>query len=281
MVGIPIYGIVVGVQLTSLTVALPANPTMTAGEMLARVLTTFWSLGLGGSIPLLSGIEFGMQYQDSMGNGKRGPSDKITSGFREQSLQGCYRADSVEPVFDAHSSRYIDFLDEVLNRAPHFQQVGYISLRYSATSKATMSMHNFPSAHAVAIEVTSLKNLSGNAVWMPLVEAIAIGQGGRPHWGQINSLDAKHVAMLFGSAVQSWKNTLGAFIGASNIFSNFYTMWRGLEPIPGVVATIMGQRAGDLTGSFLPAICLLLSDPHPAVRPPRPRPLKPGRVGPP
>jgi hypothetical protein len=194
-----------------------------------------------------------------MGAGKRGPSDKIVSGFREQSLQGCYRADSIEPVFDAHSSGYIDFLDSVLNQAPNFQQAGYISLRYSATSKATMSMHNFPSAHAVAIEVTSLKNLPGNAAWMPLVESLAIAQHGRPHWGQINNLNAAQVSTLYGSAAQSWKNTLGALIGASSIFSNAYTVQRGLEPPLGGVATITGQPAGDLAASFLPAIYLLLS----------------------
>lgn len=259
MVGIPVFGVAVGVQLTALNTALAANPTMTAGEMLARVLTAFWSLGLGGSIPLISGVEFGMQYQDSMGAGKRGPSDKIVSGFREQSLQGCYRADSIEPVFDAHSSGYIDFLDSVLNQAPNFQQAGYISLRYSATSKATMSMHNFPSAHAVAIEVTSLKNLPGNAAWMPLVESLAIAQHGRPHWGQINNLNAAQVSTLYGSAAQSWKNILGALIGASSIFSNAYTVQRGLEPPLGAVATITGQPAGDLAASFLPAIYLLLS----------------------
>ena len=35
-------------------------------------------------------------------------------------------------------------------------------------------MHNFASANAVAIEVTSLKGLPGNASWMTLVESFAI-----------------------------------------------------------------------------------------------------------
>lgn len=42
-------------------------------------------------------------------------------------------------------------------------QAGYISQRWSATSGTTMSMHNFPSEHAVAIEVTTLRGLPDNA----------------------------------------------------------------------------------------------------------------------
>jgi len=45
-------------------------------------------------------------------------SNLIISGFREQSLQGCYRVDSIEPIFDAHSTGYIDFLDAILAAAP-------------------------------------------------------------------------------------------------------------------------------------------------------------------
>lgn len=196
-----------------------------------------------------------------MTSGKRGASHLVISGFRDQSLQTCFRADSIEPIFDAHSSKYIDFLDAVLNTAPQFQQAGYISLRWSGPSTATMSMHNVASAGAVAIEVTSLKNLPQNPPWMNLVHTLAVGQGGRPHWGQINQLDASTVSKLYGSALQAWITTLGALVGSASIFSNAYTTQRGLEPPQSAVTpTIMGQRAGDLFGDFLPAIYLLLSE---------------------
>jgi hypothetical protein len=122
-----------------------------------------------------------------------------------------------------------------------------------------MSMHNFPSAHAVAIEITSLKNLQGNATWMTTVEALAMAEMGRPHWGQINTMNATTVSTRFGAALQAWKNTLGAFVGSAGIFSNAYTMQRGLEPPAGATVSIMGRRAGDLLGEFLPAVYLLLA----------------------
>lgn len=258
MVGIPVYGVAVSIQMVQLAAGLTANPLMSAGQMLANVVTAFWSLNLGGSIPAISGVEFGLQYQDSMTTGKFGPSDKIVSGFRDQSLQSCYKADSIEPVFDAHSAMYINFLDSVLNSAPSFKQAGYISLRWSASSKATMSMHNFPSGNAVAIEVTSLKNLPDNAAWMTKVESFATGQMGRPHWGQINNLSAAMVGALYGPASIAWKNTLGALVGSAGIFSNAYTVQRGLEPAANATATIFGQRAGDVINGFLPAMYRLL-----------------------
>jgi hypothetical protein len=279
LAGVPFVGIPIGIELAALSVSLTTNPTMTAGEMLAQVLAAFWTLGLGSSIPLIAGVEFGQQYQGSTTNGIRGASNLVLSGYPSQSLQNCFRADSIEPVFDSQSAMYINFLDIALNSAPQFQQAGYISLRWSGPSKATMSMHNFPSAGAVAIEVTSLKNLPQNAIWMSTVHTVAIGQGGRPHWGQINQMNAAMVSAQYGPALLAWTTTLGALVGSAGIFSNAYTTQRGLEP-PASAAnpTIFGQRAGDLMmGGFLPAIHLLLSEdnPPPPKPRPRPRPIKP------
>lgn len=258
---IPFYNIAVTGEITALTASLATNPRQTAGQMLARVLSGFWGLGLGWAIPQISGVMFGLQYQDSMGNGKRGPSNLIISGYREQSLQGCYRADSVEPIFDAHSTSYIDFLDAILAAAPNSKQAGYISLRWSATSRAPLSMHNFPSAHAVAIEVTSLRGLPDNAKWMASVESLAVARGGRPHWGQINSLNAASTVTMFGGNVGAWRSALGSVVGGAMTFSNAFTAQRGLEPPSGAMATVSGQRSGDLAGAVavVPVISLLLA----------------------
>jgi hypothetical protein len=228
--------------------------------MLAQVLSAFWRLSLGWAITHISGIEFGLQYHDSMGAGKRGPSDLIISGFRKQSLQTCYRADSIEPIFDAHSTNYIDFLDFVLATAPSMKQAGYISLRWSAMSRATLSMHNFPSAHAVAMEVTSLRGLPDNAAWMSVLESTAIALGGRPHWGQINNLNVTSTVLRFGNNVNAWRSALGSVVGSAMTFSNAFTAMRGLEPLPGAAVTVSGQRAGDLAGglAIVPVISLLL-----------------------
>lgn len=262
MTGIPVFGIAVAAQMAALELSLNQNPGQKPGEMLARVLSAFWTLGLGGSIPHLSGVQFGLQYQDSMGNGKRGPSHLILSGYREQSLQNCYRGDSIEPIFDASSTDYIDCLDGILALAPGTKQAGWLSLRWSATSRATLGMHNFTSPHAVAMEVTSLRGLPDNALWMGLLQDMAISRGGRLHWGQINNhLDAALTVATFGDHVSAWRSALGTVVGSATTFSNAFTAQRGLEPPAGATATLTGQRSGDLAASaaVVPVISLLLS----------------------
>ena len=254
--GIPIYGQVIAAELTALSASLVTNPGMTPGEMLASVLNLCWSTGLGGVIPQISGVEFGLQYQDSVGQGKLGRSDLIISGFRDQSLQGCYRADSIEPVFDAHQAGYLNFLQSVVSTAPSMKQAGYISLRWSASTKATMSMHNFASGNAVAIEVTSLRGLPDNAKWMSSVEAFAIANGGRPHWGQINTSNAAAVTQQFGSAHMAWRTTLGLLVGQAPTFSNAFTVQRGLEPLLGAIVALSGKTASSIIAASIPTISL-------------------------
>lgn len=251
-------------HMVPLEMSFAGNPHQPAGEMLARVLSLFWTLstlGLPNLIPHLSGVEFGLQYCDSMGNGKRGPSHLILSGYREQSLQNCYRGDSIEAIFDASSTHYIDCLDDILEVAPRTKQGGWLSLRWSAASRATLGMHNFPSSHAVAIEVTSLRGLPDNDGWMRFLQEIAILRGGRLHWGQINNLDAALPVKMFGDHVRAWRSALGTVVGSTTTFSNAFTAQRGLEPPAGATATLAGLRSGDLAASaaVVPVISLLLS----------------------
>jgi hypothetical protein len=121
-------------------------------------------------------------------------------------------------------------------------------------------MHNFPNTHAVAIEVASLRGIPDNAAWMSLVEAAAVARGGRPHWGQINNLNATSTVTMFGSSVGAWRSALGSVVGSAITFSNAFTARRGLEPPAGATATVSGQRSGDLAGGVVvvPAISLLL-----------------------
>lgn len=243
---IPFYNIAVTEKKIELAVRLAANPSMTAGEMLALAAAAIWDLKLGWLLPRITGSLFDGRYGLSLGAGIRGPSDLILSGHPEQSQQNCFRADSIEPVFDAHQSQYLDFLNQVLFFAPTMRQSGYISLRWSATIDAPLSMHNYPSANAVAIEITSLSKLPDNAAYMALCEAIAFTYNGRPHWGQINTLDANRVDTLFGPLTSKWRGALGLVVGPSTTFSNAYTIRRNLEPNPGAVRADLGQLAADL-----------------------------------
>jgi FAD binding domain/D-arabinono-1,4-lactone oxidase len=261
---IPFWPAIVEVRKAQIAANLATNPNTTAGEMLAIGLNSFWDLNAGAFIPLLTGTQFNDAYKDSMGEGRRGRSDLIASGFREQSLQTCYRAVSIEPIFDAHLPDYLDFLDAIIAAAPNSRQAGYFSLRWSASSKATLSMHNVPNPHAIAIEVTSLKGLPDNESWIQSVEEMAISYGGRPHWGQQNRLSAEQISVMFGTSLTSWRSALTALLGGSQTFSTAHTLQKGLEPTSDQAKpTLFGRKASELVADALgPVLQLLLSPPE-------------------
>ena len=133
----------------------------------------------------------------------RGLHYLVSTGPREDSDQTDFRVDSIEVVFDATYANYLTFLDEIMGIAPRFQQAGYIGLRPSLGSSALLSMHNvFGTNRAISIEISSLKNLPGNAAWMSYVHQAAVRNGGRPHWGQYNKLDAVDTAMLYAGSLE-------------------------------------------------------------------------------
>ena len=162
----------------------------------------------------------------------RGLHYLVSTGLREDSDQTDFRVDSIEVVFDATYANYMAFLDEILPMAPGFQQAGYIGLRPSLGSNALLSMHNvYGSDRTISIEISSLKNLPGNAAWMAYVHQAAVRYGGRPHWGQYNKLDAVDTAMLYAGSLNPWREALASVSGTSKLFSNAFTRQRGLEPV--------------------------------------------------
>ena len=278
-----------------------ANPNMTSGDMLALLLRVAWDIGAGFLIKEQTAKAFGDRYVNTTIAGVRGPSAEMLSGFVQDGQQKCFRAESTEPIFDAHAAGYLNFLDSVVAMAPGVKQAGYISLRWSMTTPATLSMHNFASAHAVAIEVTSLKGLPDNETWMSTLMAVANANGGRLHWGQRNSfVTGALVATSYGANLTRWRDALTAMTGAGAVFSCNFTRQRTLEPNgAGAVPTLVGPRLAALRAAVLTPIMLLLADdppkpiPKPKPRPkpkpkrrrvrlpgPSPKPLPPPRPGP-
>src|SRR5262249_895988 len=160
-----------------------------------------------------------------------GPHWLLTSGSREASHNLNYRADSIEIVFDASDPAYLDFLKDIQSQGSKMAQAGYISLRPSRSSRATLSMHSVAGPYAIAIEVASLHGLRDTAAWMQVVQNAAVQRGGRPHWGQTHQLNAAQVLDLYGQNVKNWRNALQRVSGSSSTFSNNFTRQRGLEPL--------------------------------------------------
>lgn len=267
LVAAPFYGVAVGIEMAKLQADVAAHPNWSPGDMLADVMSGLFGLGLGGSIRLLSCYEFDDSFKASSTLGKRGPSAAILAASRAESQQTCFRADSIEPIFDAHTDAYIDYLDVILNAAPGMRQSGYISLRWSARSKAPLSMHNFASGHGVAIEVTSLRGLPDNSTWFAVLETEAIIRGGRPHWGQINTLNGAQTASLYGVDHQNWRVMLKSVVGSSSTFSNPFTLQRELEPATNAVAAITGSKASDVIAQAAPVMIVRQPVNVPIVRP--------------
>lgn len=221
------------IMILELDLALAQNPQMSAGDMMALALSKIWNVPLMSNlIPVIAKQVIDERFKPTLTQGKVGRSDLIMSGFKEQSLQTCFRADSIEPVFDAHSPAYLEFLDAVIQAARNTRQSGYWAMRWSQRSNATLSMHNFPSATAVAIEITSLKGLPDNDGWMLFVESLALARRGRPHWGQQHKMLDLQIGAAYGMRFDAWRNALADF-GAANTFSTPYTRRTFLEPTPG------------------------------------------------
>jgi hypothetical protein len=201
------------------------------GSIVAAALNGLWKIpGAALVIPEINHLVIENDFADKKAKGRRGPHYLIAAGSRADSDQDDFRVDSIELVFDAAAGTYLDFLDEVLALAPLFPQAGIISLRPSLACSAHLSMHHVASPRTMSVEIASLKNLPGNAIWMAYLHQAAIRHNGRPHWGQYNKLDEVAVAMLYGESLNAWREALLAVSGTSMLFSNDFTRRRGLEP---------------------------------------------------
>ncbi len=219
------------------------------GSILASALTAAWTVpGLMNLIPQVNGMVLQSNQAVTMTGpagetirGQRGPDYLVSTGNRKDNDQNDFRSDSIEVIFDAMTSDYLDFLEEILAVGPLFQQAGYVSLRPSLKGTATISMHNVMGARTASIEIASLKNLPGNSAWMSFVHQSALRHNGRPHWGQENALNATTVSMLYGDLLNQWREALHRVSGDSIRFSNAYTRQRGLEP-KGIVRLVTAVR---------------------------------------
>jgi FAD/FMN-containing dehydrogenase len=230
---LPIVGTAIAAYITAVQIemnAAIASRPFSLGSVVAETLNALWKVRLGAVVPGLNSMVIGSRFDDAMKHGRRGPHYLMTSGSRADSDNISYRAASIELVFDATTTDYLDFLDLALGAAPSFHQAGYVSLRPSLASRGYLSMHGVQGSHAVSIEIASLQGLDGNPEWMRFVHRLAVDRNGRPHWGQYNKLDALDVSMMYGDALNKWREALLRVSGTSTLFSNGYCRTRGLEP---------------------------------------------------
>ncbi|WPB58572.1 hypothetical protein [Xylophilus sp. GOD-11R] len=213
--------------------------TDVSGDLVALGLNALLVANPLGSIfsalnPILDAIVNGVidgEMKNAAEKGRRGRHAWVTAGPPSGKFPD-YKGVSAEVMFDANNPAYVDFLQAILAEGGNFRQVGWLSLRPSRATTATLSMHNVGGTHAVSIEIALLAGMVDNERFMTFVQQKALALGGRLHWGQVNgALTPQTVSAQYGGMFDSWRRALWRVSGDSMVFSNQFSRQRGLEPV--------------------------------------------------
>jgi hypothetical protein len=215
----------------SIELTLAAANFTTLGQFAAKVidiLRDFDGLGhhlIDDLIQEISGGVIAGQHDPPL---RRGPSGKIMD-IQNYKLTGCISGNSAEFFFDAASTAYIAFVDELRKVAKVLGPLlGIIVLRFVRKTAAKIGMQRF--ARTVCIEVMVARPGSANDEYMQKAEALAVQFGGIPHWGQEHNIDASRVASIYGADLETWRWALAETDAEKkSTFSSQFTRQRGLE----------------------------------------------------
>jgi hypothetical protein len=216
----------------SVGLAAAAASMKTLGEFVAKVLDLlkeFNDLGIGVIDDLLkeiSAIVLGGEHDPYL---RRGRSGRIMD-LHNYKYDGCLSVNSAEFFFDAATTAYITFIDELRDVAKDLGPlVGIIALRFMRKTPAKLGMQRW--ARTVSIEVAVPRPGKANAEYMSQMQALAFKFGGIPHWGQEHSIDAARVAEIYGAGLDTWRWALAETDPGKkkNTFSSRFTRERGLE----------------------------------------------------
>jgi hypothetical protein len=145
--------------------------------------------------------------------------------------------DSVEVFFDAVDFRLIAFVDallayEMMQEFRGLAFLGYASLRFTQSTRATIGMQKYPVT--CSVEVACLKGVSGSQELIDYAVQLALNPniGGVLHWGQRNDSTAADVERLYGDSIKAWRRALSRITdnGRLDGFSSAFTRRTGLEP---------------------------------------------------
>lgn len=219
---------------------------LTTGEAAARALTAAWRSNLGFVAHHVNEMQVGNRLARSEDPGRRGSSYVIMTGG--SGGDDCFRARATEVMFPGNTRAYLDYLSELTNAHDSYRQAGYISLRFSAPSRALISMLNFPAPYVVSIEVAVLSGLEQAEQWVAWAARAGRSFGGRPHWGQEHDLTGIDVERMY-PALERWREALRSVSGSAVTFSNAFTRRCGLEPAP-IPRAATVQQVTVTTGPF-------------------------------
>jgi len=147
-------------------------------------------------------------------------------------LDGAQAGDSAEFHFDALSTGYLDFIEDVIALTrQHFPVFGYIGIRFTPAATALIAMQQFPLTVSVEVATprTRLVDVYGN-FWNG-VHGSASARAGIPHWGQAMRQTATELEARYGARLIKWRTALADLsAGAPGVFSTAFSRDKGLEP---------------------------------------------------
>lgn len=170
-------------------------------------------------------------------------------------LDGAQCGNSAEYHFDAASSTYLTFIDDVIRLTrKYFPVFGYIGVRFTPVASALIAMQRYPLT--ASVEVATPRSRLDDvyaAFWSELHDAARARQG-IPHWGQEFRLTEAELAALYGPRLRRWREVLADICGgAPQVFSTAFSQDKGLEPLGGAGGTdddaidlfLIGLATGD------------------------------------
>ncbi len=164
--------------------------------------------------------------------------------------------DSIELFFDAsdHTS-LAGTIDQLLGRiqAAPGRYGGYVSLRFTGPTSAHLGMQQGRSSNC-SVEVTLIKGLKGNLDLLNDLQDVALMNGGRLHWGQLNGeLNAGDVHKLYPN-VGHWHFTRAQLTRNFTVktFNNKFTGRCGLDGPPLNPAVLIHWAGQGIESRFNP-----------------------------
>jgi FAD/FMN-containing dehydrogenase len=189
-------------------------------------------------------------------NAQRGFAHTIMGGPAPPPVVGL----TVELVFDATNTRYLEFIDaalEILRKAFQDEReawgyLGWISLRFQGRSRAHLSPHRFSRSctveFAAAWRIPLVEEWPDTPILIARLEAKGRELGGIQHWGLNNEINRVDIGRAY-PRLDTWRRVRWELTkgGTIRTFDSDFTRRCGLSdlPLPAITADYDNDRKTD------------------------------------
>jgi len=132
---------------------------------------------------------------------------------------------------------------------------GYVSIRYTARSKALLAMERWRLTAAIEVAVARPSDGSEElfAAYMSWIHTKAGMYGAVPHWGQVHDVDATYIEQRYRDELETWRWALAEIENhGGSTFDSKFCRKRGLEATRGLDEYRASRSAGVLIASLVP-----------------------------